>query len=297
MGNEENKNGKFSGIWQKASDLGKKAADGIQKGVKDISDKTKEEIHEQKLKKYNPVTAKEFKHKGFSLAKVIKIVSDEEIQSIDVCEGAIGWRDRSGAAEVLYLSYNYVKSSNIDFFPSASINEVYCSDQFDSSRYIQADSIFGKAHEERLAELERIAYMLGAKTCTVELVEGEKTDKANNAGGGVMLLKASAQNKIGTEKNKSGRTVTHFNGNNEPRRPELKWFKNDMNILALIDMRCSGDNSIKSRSLTIEGSTFASVSKNVAVAVDVLKKFKASASMERKAAEEHSSKLIFEVEF
>ena len=297
MSNEENKGGKFSNIWQKASDLGKKAADGIQKGVKDISEKTKEEIFEQRLKKYNPLTAKEFKSKGFSLAKVIKIVSNDDVQEIDVCEGAIGWRDRSGAAEVLYLSYDYVKSSNINFFPSANINEVYCVDQFDSSRYIQADSVFGKAHEERLAELERIAYMLGAKTCTIELVEGEKTDKSNGMGGGVMLLSASAQKKIGTEKNKSGRTVSHFNGNNEPRRPELKWFKNDMNILALIDMRCSGDNSIKSRSLTLEGSNFASVSKNVAAAVDVIKKFKASASMEQKADEEHSSKLIFDVEF
>lgn len=296
MANEENK-GKLSGILQKASDLTKKAGEGIQKGVKDISERTKEEIYEQRLRKYNPLTSKEFKGKGFSLARVIKIVSHDEIQSIDVCEGAIGWRDRSGVTEVLYLSYDYVGSSKINFYPSANINEVYCVDPFDEFRYIQADSIFGKAHEERLAELERIAYMLGAKTCTIELIEGEKRDKANGGSGGIMLLSAKAQNKTGTEKNKSGSTVTIFNGNNEPRRPELKWFKNDSNIMALIDMRCSGDNSIKSRSLILEGSSFASVSKSVAAAVDVIKKFRASASMEQMAAEEHSSKLVFKVEF
>lgn len=296
MANEENKS-KFSGIWAKATDLSKKAADGIQKGVKDLSDKAKEERNEQRLKKYNPLFEDEYLSEGFSLAKIIKIISQNELDEIDVCEGSIGWRDRSGLMEVLYLSYDYAKKSGIEFFPSTSINDIYCVDPTEEKRYVEVDAIFGKAHEERLAELEHIAYMLGAKSCAVELVEddiSENTDK-KALGTPVASAKVYVQNSKGNSK--SGRTVTNFSGSNEPRQPELKWFKNDKNILALIDMRCSDKNSVKSRSLSLSGSSSATMSKNLAVSIDKIKSAKSSASLESKASKEHNSTLIFEVEF
>lgn len=297
MNNKEESKSKLSGLWNKTVDLSKKAADGIQKGAKEIADKAKDELHEQRLKKYNPLFVKEYKSKGFVCAKVIKLISNDELHAIDVCDGAIGWRDRSGEIEILNLSFDFVKSSNISFFPSAQINEVYCVDPFDCGRYIQSDSIFSKAHEERLAELERIAYVLGAKMCTVELIEGQKSSTHDGASADIKIAKASAKIATNSVKSNSGKTISRFSGNNEPKRPELKWFQNDQNILALIDMRCSGDNSIKSRSLTLAGSTSASMSKSTAVAVDCIKKHKASASMEKKAIEEHNQVLIFEVEF
>lgn len=297
MANEENKNGKFSSIWQKASDMGKKAADGIQKGVKDLSDKAKEEIHEQRMKKYNPLSPKEYKSKSFSLAKIIRIISDEELRAIDVCEGAIGWRDRSGDTEILYLSYGYVKSSGIEFFPSVSLNEVYCVDPFENSRYVHVDAIFGKAHEERLAELEHIAFSLGAKSCAIEIVEGESVSNDDKKAMGTKIISAKSSSRVSTSNSKRGRTETSFEGNDNPKRPELKWFKNDKNILALIDMRCSAKNSIKSRYLTLEGSTSATMSKNLAISIDKISNIKPSVSMESKATKEHNSTLIFEVEF
>ena len=296
MANEENKN-KFSGIWQKASDLSKKAADGIQKGVKDLSDKAKEELHDQKMKKYNPLFVNEYESDGFSLAKIIKIISDSELKEIDVCEDAIGWRDRSGLMEVLYLSFDFVKSSGIEFFPSASINEVYCIDPTEEKRYVQSDAIFGKAHEERLAELEHIAYMLGAKSCAVELVEGDVSEEKDNKSAGAGVVSAKVYVQSAKSNSKSGRTVTNFNGSSVPRQPKLKWFKNDRNILALIEMRCSDKNAVTSRSLTLSGSSSATMSKNIAVSIDKIKGIKTSASFENKAMKEHSSTLIFEVEF
>ena len=44
MDNKENKKSKsefFSNVWNKASDVGKKAAEGISKGVKDLSEEAK----------------------------------------------------------------------------------------------------------------------------------------------------------------------------------------------------------------------------------------------------------------
>ena len=116
-----------------------------------------------------------------------------------------------------------------------------------------------------------------------------------SVGAGVVSAKVYVQS--AKSNSKSGRTVTNFNGSSVPRQPKLKWFKNDRNILALIEMRCSDKNAVTSRSLTLSGSSSATMSKNIAVSIDKIKGIKTSASFENKAMKEHSSTLIFEVEF
>ena len=96
---------------------------------------------------------------------------------------------------------------------------------------------------------------------------------------------------------KSGKTVTNFSGNNEPKRPELKWFANDNNILSLIEMRCSDRNSIKSRKLELKGSMSATMSIKLACTIDGMLGLKGGASMEKQVAKEHNTKLVYIVEF
>ena len=294
---EKKDSGKAANFWNKASDFGKKAADGIQKGAKVVADRTKEELYVQRMKKYNPLFSKEYKSKGYKIADIIQIVTSEELQKIDVCEGAIGWRDSVAGVEILHLSEEWIKSSGLEFVPLAQHNETYCVDAFERSRYIKAESVFGKAHEERLAELERIAYMLGAKKCSVEIVESNSVSETARAG------MKFGKNNVGLSSNtlnvdqRSGRTSASFEGSNDPRRPELKWFSQDENIKNLIEMRCSDKNLIRSRTLALEGSTSATMSQSTACALDGILKVKGGISMEREAIKEHSSKLIFEVEF
>ena len=94
-----------------------------------------------------------------------------------------------------------------------------------------------------------------------------------------------------------GKVVAVFNGSDNPQRPELKWFANDDNINNLINMRCSDKNSIKYEVLVLSGSTSASVSKKVAAALDNVLKIKGKFSAQSESVKEHSSKLIFEIEF
>ncbi len=294
---EKKESGKATAFWQKASDFGKKAADGIQKGAKVVADKTKEELYAQRLKKYKPLFAKEYKSKGFSVADIIQIIDNDELQKIDVCEGAIGWRETVSGVEILHLSDEWIKSSGLEFVPFAKCNETFCVDAFARSRYIKAENVFGKAHEERLAELERIAYMLGAKKCSIEIVESDCVAESTKIGMKVDKNTASAGIGSASKDQRSGKTVASFQGSDEPRRPELKWFSQDENIKNLIEMRCSDKNSIKSRVLALEGSSSATMSQSIACALDCVLKSKIGISMEREAIKEHSSKLIFEVEF
>ena len=292
-----------SGFWSKASSMGKKVADNVQKNAAAMAEKAKAENHQRKLDKYNPLFLEEYKSENFLLPTMIRIVDTASIQSIDVCEGAIGWRDRSTEIEVLSLSADFAASSSISFFPGLALGAMYYRDTHDDGQYINIERIFGKAHEEKLAELENIAYLLGAKRCSVELVEADGMDNH-------LKNHAEIKSKFGASKSEeksqsfshsmSGKTVSTFNGNSTPRRPDLKWFKNDRNILSLIEMRCSDSNSIQTRTLVLEGSSSVAMEHSQAKAIDMtIQKIgcKIKSSLERQYTKEYSSKLVFEVEF
>lgn len=326
------KNEVFSKGMKKASDIAKKTAAGISKGATVISEKTKELTIKHQIKKYSPLFLKEFKSKNFNVPNIIKIVDEAIRRDIEVCDGAIGWRDTENETEVLYLYDEAVKDSGIEFVPHAACDQIYYVDHFNRKRFIQVDSIFERAHSEKLAELEHIAYSLGAKSCLIEIFESdtEKTLKktgnttttqvgkfanTKNASAGTdVTTSVSTENETTKESysSRSGKTRTYFQGNNIPKRPALKWFANDDNIKGLIEMRCSGNNSILARTLELSGSTSVTMSQSIACTIDnlissnvAIRKSKAaktvalnnSTSMLTKAIKESNRTLIFDIEF
>ncbi len=306
--NEEKQSGKekISNILHKASDIGKKVADNVQKGTQVLAEKAKSGHHDYKMKKFNPIFPKEFKSKNFHLPNIIQIVDDATRRDVDVCQGAMGWREKVNGTEVLFLYDEMVKVSGVQFIPSMTCDAVYYVDNFDRSKYIKTDCVFSKAHEERLAELEHIAYCLGAKKCSIEIVEIDQSNEtASRKVGGSLKSKALSvdQSYKGSSSNAihlSGKTVTNFEGNSEPERPTLKWFAHDENVKNLIEMRCTANNSIKSRQLELAGASSATMSQATACTIDVVlfkTKNKTTISMETQATREHLSKLIYTVEF
>ena len=308
--NEEKKNGKeiMSNIFNKASDIGKKVADNVQKGTQALAEKAKVSQHDYKMKKYNPLFPDEFNSKNFYLPNIIQIVDDATRRDVDVCQGAMGWREKVNGTEVLFLYDEMIQASGIKFIPTVTCDAVYYVDNFDRNKYIKTDCIFSKAHEERLAELERIAYCLGAKSCSIEIIEMRKEDSTSSKKIGTGISKKiSSSNEHyegsanrGNTNQLSGKTVTHFAGSDHPERPTLKWFAHDENVKGLIEMRCTDNNSIKSRQLELAGSSSATMSQTTACSIDnVLFKTKTAGtfSMETQATREHLSKLIYTVEF
>ena len=302
---ENNKNKKtsevFSNIWSKTTDISKKTVDGIQKGAKAFSEKSKAERIERKLKKLDPITPKDFKSKQFNLPNIIKIVDDAERRDIDLCEGAIGYRETEGDVEVLAIYDEWIPRCGLNFIPVAKCDEVYCVDPFDRSRFIKADCIFSKVNEEKLAELAHVAHYLGAKMCSIEIVEsdtgsnGNKMSVAAKVSG--MGANADYSMKSTAGKQQSGKTVSHFAGSDVPKRPNLKWFAHDDNIKGLIEMRCTDSNSIRSKVLELKGAYSATMSQKTACAIDKILKIKGAISIEKQALKEYSSTLIFSIEF
>lgn len=323
--NIDTKKGKeaFSKVLQKTSDAGKKAVADIQQGAKDFSDKQKQEAYQKRLKKYNPLFPETYKDEKFNLPNIIMIVDDAVRRDIDVCQGAIGWISKINDVEVLCLYDEAVGFSGINFVPVASCDSFYYVDNYNRNRFIDTNCIFNKAHEERLAELQNIANLLGAKRCIIEINEtdiertkdSKKVSTSQSAkfsipkqGTQDETINVSASVSEGYEYSNSmsnisqrgGKVTAEFTGSDLPERPELKWFSQDDNIKRLIDMRCGRNNSIKSQTLELSGSTSATMSKKAAMSIDLAISNlggKSKCEMESSATKEHHSKLIFTVEF
>lgn len=305
---------KTAEIVQKTSETGKQVAlnvaENVQKSAKDFAEKSKNDEYERKMKKYNPLFPDKYHSTEFNLPNMIVIVDDAVRRDIDVCEGAIGWLSNQKGMEVLHLYDEYIKESGIQFVPAPICDAVYYVDRFDRSRFIQTECIFTKAHEERLAELKNIAYMLGAKYCSIEISESssqmEAKKKHVEAKLGAKGFNATSTESATQESayeghvSRSGKIEAKFEGSEEVKRPDLKWFMHDDTIKRLVDMRCENKNAIKSETLILEGSSSATMSKKTACAIDnAVGKIGVSgnANMEGQALKEERSKLIFMVEF
>lgn len=282
----------FANAFKKASDIGKKAAEG----AKSLAAQTRQNIYDKQAKKYTTVTEEEFFDESFQKPTLIKITDDFANREFVVAEDAVGWIEKCEDVPVLHMYSNFVAKSNITFIPVAQRDGVYCADNFDSFKYINANQVFGKATQEKLAELNHIAYCLGAKSCSIEIMELDSDVDSRSA-----QLRIDGKN-IGNvgfsnsySKKQSGKTVSKFEGHDNPQIPNLKWFAHDDNIKGLIEMRCN--LSIKSTSLELKGSSSATMSKNIACAIDEILGIKGGLSMTRQAIQEYSNSLLFEIEF
>ena len=300
---------KLKGILNKASDVGKNVVENAQKGTVALVDKVREENYQRRLRKYNPLFPEEYTSNGFALPRLIVVVDESVRRGIDVCEGSVGWCNKEGDADVLYLYSDAINIRKLQFYPSATCDAAYYADSFNSNRYIRVDCIFSKAHEERLAELKNVAYALGAKSCTIEITEANQevnsshhtsgiNAKARSFGG--LVAKSDESTSASRSNLRSGKITAVFEGNDQPKKPKLKWFALDENIKKLIDMRCNSGNALKSETLELSGSTSATMTYKTAASIDgAITKIgiKGSVSMQSQAMIEHSSKLIFSVEF
>lgn len=302
-----------SDFLQKTGDLSKKTINDIQQGAVSLSEKTKHDAYLRRLRKYNPLFPDVYNSPEFCIPNMIMIVDDAVRRGIDVCEGSIGWLGKQGNMEILYLYDEAVPVSKLQFVPAATCDSVYYVDSFDRHRFIRVDCIFSKAHEERLAELEYIAHSLGAKSCSVEISEShtEVTVSKKKASikeqATVKGISASASESSENSASyrgvsqRSGVTTAQFEGSDTPKRPTLKWFEHDDNIRHLIDIRCDGGNTIKSKTLRLSGSSSATMSRKTACSIDqAIAKISSgggSYAMEQKADQESQSVLIYIVEF
>lgn len=299
-----------AGSVQKAADLGKAVAVGVQSGAKEFSEQSKKEAYERMLKKYNPLFPEQYNSSSFNVPNMIMIVDDAVRKGIEVCEGAVGWLDKKNDVEILCLYDEAVASSGLQFVPAAVCDAVYYVDSFDRKRFVRLDHLLKKADEEKVAELEYIAYCLGAKSCSVQILETQEEYSIvkNMIHGAKNVIRGveNADLKVETEgaaamfKMRGAAGKAEFSGSQAIRMPELKWFRYDENIKRLIEMRLEGKDTVRSKELKLEGVSSATISQKTALAVDAAVKgmgVNGAASMEKQSKRECNSTFCFHIEF
>ena len=303
MKNELEKREKKSGesFATKVSSVSKKVVGGISQGVKNLSESSQKKQQEKKMRKLNPLFPETFKSESFHIPNVINIVDDAVRRDIEECRGAIGWTETVEGVEVLCLYDEYIEESGLKFMPFAACDAVYCIDTFEKGKFINTDIAFERTLNEKLAELEQVAYCLGAKSCSIEIVDLKTSTTKVDVSAKMKVLHTNIESKteVGSRDEKTLKTVTHFEGNEKTKQPKLKWFACDENVIGLIEMRRAGKNMIKSKVLELYCATSATMSNKSAIAIDKIKgiKGKNELSVTVKTRKEHNSKLIFKIEF
>lgn len=274
---------------------------------------------EAKLRFYNPLFREDYFDTEFDRPDLVVIVDGDERKGIDVCEGAIGWLSKHKGTELLHMYGEFVEESGLDFYPQPQYGAVYQVDTYDSNRFIDLSRLFDVAHKDKITELRNVAYDLGARYCKVESYESRKEISVKKAKG---VLKG--KDKVETEGKKSIPVTASaqadaarrdeqfqeirllfeqtFSGNDSPKRPVLNWYKNDREILSLIEMRCSEDtaNQLGTYLTELDGSSTTTMARSYAAKVDaILKELKASCNftLESESMAEARKKLRFTIEF
>jgi len=298
----------------KAAELGKIAAEAAKAGAQKYADKTQEENLKAQLKKYNPVFPEQYSSPDFNLSNLITIVDDVVRKDIEVCKGSMGWKSQEKGVEVFHLYDEAVASSGLHFAPAATCDSVYYVDAHDRSRYIRLDCYFEKMQESKLAELQHIAFSLGAKKHRVELYDSSSEKRAAKqkgtlnaklgAGASKRQAGASEERELTAKKDTEREAVAYaeFSGDMEPTKPVLHWFAHDDNIKNLISIICSGErkNKIKKYSVRLKGADFASMGVSTAAKIDAAigsLGLGSGLNIQSKATEERRHMLSFQLEF
>ncbi len=290
---------------EKISVVAKDGAQTLAEKKQAFTDRAQILNYEAKMKKYNPLFPDKYNHSDFNLPNIVHIVDDAVRQGIDVCEGAIGWLSMEKDVQVLHLYDEAIEFSGLQFLPAPTCDSVYYVDPRDRKTFINIDTYFSSLQQDRLAELQSIAYSLGAKEYWVEMIEGtEEFSHVNNGGEAKALKKIN----IGYKDERSSSVAVQsqiaakavFNSVREPVEPKLCWFAKDSNILNLINMRCSGDDGqgITSYNFELNSSCVQSMSASTAAKVDVaVKGIGANSNFNNESEKEHSRKMILHIDF
>ena len=299
----------------KAAKIGKKTVDDSLAGALSLAMKAQEGAQSALKMMYNPVFPEQFQKADFFIPNLIMIKDDAVRRNVDVCKGSIGWRSTQNGVEILNLYDEAVEFSGLHFIPAAVCDSVYYVDPFDRSRFIQLGCYFEKMQASRLAELEHIAFSLGAKNYCVEMEESTKENRnfAQEVFGnksailhGVKVGEDSSESRTVEDEKSSQRKIvagSKFESGRQPVRPEdLRWFTHDDQVQNLINMRCSGAGSDGMQTYTIEfkGSDFSTIGITTAAKIDSalgLISFGNSFKLQNKVSKECHSKLYYKLEF
>lgn len=267
-----------------AKDKGEIVADVAKDGVAAIAEKAHEVSHDIRMRIYRPVSLEQFEADDFR-PRMIVLADDAKHKGNDLFEGAVGWLDEKAGIDVFHMYQSFEAGSGLSFTPYPDQGVAYLPHPLDRNRYIGVAEYVGLLRDERVAELQRIAHDLAVKSYRIEFWQ-EKRSMAQGEGESGLKVKQKVSPRGKDKPLAEGAaeasyeetrymeySVLHegsFEGEAEPREPELHWFKGDKQIETLISSRCAGDgrNISKRYKCIVKGASVFGMSADAAGKVD-----------------------------
>ena len=285
-------------------------------GAAIVSDAAAEVVREANNRWYNPLFLDEYQSTEFDRPKLIIVSDEDERKGVEACKGAIGWMRRDLKPEVMHLYEEFVPLSGLNFYPHAVCDTAYVIDPFDSSRYIDRSQFLSVSRRDQMTELKQIAHMLGAKECLLEYAEEVSTSggvdeqvdcqvriPASNAGGKTFSegVGQTGQSSFGKKTEDRILFRQEFEGAVEPSMPVLKWYKDDNEILDLIETRLNTERNT-TKSYRVEINSFASMCMSASQAIKIDASLgkagvKDNFSLQMQFEKEVRKVMVFEVRF
>ena len=273
--------------------------------VKTINDAVKDSV--------KPLTVEQMRDESRDLPSVV-VIEDKMIrQKEEKFQSAIAWFRDYGDIEIMHIWDHGVKESGLDFVPHSVCKGIYYVDPQDIHRYINVDNLFQYAHNARMAELDHIAFHLGAKSYKITVLEEKKTnDKVNGSYSDAVSIKGKAMELVNAGQSETGEynsdkfmkcegtNEKSFEGHREPTLPTLHWFKNDPSIKESVSQICNHNEKPQHQKLELKCSNSMVMSVDMAQKVEVaIKKIggKVETNLKKESKRESQSRIVFELFF
>ena len=294
----------------KAGEMGKDAIDyagGTFETIKEGGDQLSKKMYEAKIefekKRLRPIYKETFLEENYKYPDMIRVVEyDKQHMESEACVGAVGFMDNVDGAEILNIYKRNADLLKIRLFPYTH-ETIYYPSAGSKNLYVDLGEYFEYEEKQRIAELEHIAYKLGANYFKVTIMEEKKSfvKKSEKASLDVKLFPLKGKGKYDSERSntkyevvKSGSEL-YMDGNNKPSEPELNYFSQDGDIINLIKMRKNTDNHIISKTLHVKYDSSSTIKgKRVAQLDATLKKYKIGGNASINSEVEEESRRIFE---
>ena len=246
----------------------------------------------------------------FAMPAIIHVVEkDKKHAESGVCEHSLGHLSTENGVQVLNVYPHHLKDLNLEFYPNRE-KDIYYVDPCQKDHYIDIHEYFQKLKMARVNELEQLAYSLGAKhveivfkTNNVELEKAKKKAELGAKKGKKKIVEIKAEhsdNELKKESNEDEK-ILDLSGHDDPQVPELIYFKDDVDIQSLINMRMDKKSYLKSKECKIKYSNSSGIKESDAAkiqgALDNFGNGNAGVSILNETLNESCTTLIYKIEF
>ena len=246
----------------------------------------------------------------FRMPSMIHVVEkDKKHKDSPFCKHALGHLSMENGVEVLNVYPHHMKDLGVTFHPDMG-RKIYYVHPLRKDLYIDIEEYFRQLKTAKVDELERIAYDLGAKHAeimfkrdSVELEKAKKKAELDVKKGKKKLVDVKAEhneNELNKESLEVEKTI-NLGGHDDPREPELFYFKDDKDINNLIYMRMDPKNELKNKVCRIKYSNSSGIKSSDAAkiqgALDKMGGGSAGFSLMNETLNESCTTLIYKIEF